>query len=83
MNTHEDRPREAVAAAIMDYLSAHPMATDSADGVQRWWIGERCAGLSLEEVESALDRLVERNLLRRLRLMDGTELYAQPMPTRQ
>ena len=83
MNTHEDRPREAVAAAIMNYLCAHPMAADSADGVQRWWIGERFAGLSLEEVESALDRLVERYLLRRLRLMDGTELYAQPMPTRQ
>lgn len=83
MNTHQDGLKEAVAAAIMAYLCAHPLAADSADGVLRWWIGGRCAGLSLEEVESALQLLVERDLLRRLRLMDGTELYAQPVPTRQ
>ena len=83
MDTHQDGPKEAVAAAILDYLRAHPMAADSADGVQRWWIGSRRVGLGVEEVESALDLLVERNLLRRLRLMDGTVLYAQVMPTRQ
>lgn len=83
MVTHQDGPKEAVAAAILDYLRAHPMAADSAHGVQRWWIGSRRVGLGVEEVESALDLLVERNLLRRLRLMDGTVLYAQVMPTRQ
>ena len=41
MNTHQDGPNEAVAAAIMDYLSAHPLAADSADGVRHWWIGQR------------------------------------------
>ena len=82
MNTHQDGPMEAVAAAIMDYLCAHPLAADSADGVRHWWLGAQ-VGLSVAEVESALNLLVERRQLRNLRLMDGTQLYAQPVPTRQ
>ena len=82
MKTHQDGPMEAVAAAIMEYLCAHPLAADSADGVRHWWIGAQ-VGLSVAEVESALNLLVERRLLRSLRLMDGTQLYAQPVPTRQ
>ena len=82
MNTHQDGPMEAVAAAIMAYLCAHPLAADSADGVRHWWIGAR-VGLSVAEVESALNLLVERRLLRSLRLMDGTQLYALLVPTRQ
>ena len=82
MSTHQDRPEEVVAAAIMDYLCAHPLAADSANGVRHWWIGAR-VGLSVAEVESALNLLVERKLLRSLRLMDGTQLYALHMPTRQ
>ena len=83
MNTHQDAPMEAVAAAIMDYLCAHPLAADSADGVRHWWIGAARVGLSVAEVESALNLLVERRLLRSLRLMDGTQLYALLVPTRQ
>ena len=82
MSTHQDRPEEVVAAAIMDYLCAHPLAADSANGVRHWWIGAR-VGLSVAEVESALNLLVERRLLRSLRLMDGTQLYALLVPTRQ
>ena len=82
MTTHQDRPMEAVAAAIMDYLCAHPLAADSADGVRHWWLGAQ-VGLSVAEVESALNLLVERKQLRSLRLMDGTQLYALLVPTRQ
>ncbi len=82
MNTHQDGPMEAVAAAIMDYLCAHPLAADSAQGVRHWWLGAQ-VGLSVLEVESALNLLVERKQLRSLRLMDGTQLYALLVPTRQ
>ena len=83
MNSKQDEPMEAVAAVIVDYLHAHPMAADSADGVHRWWIGVHCGALGVAEVEAALDLLVLRAVLRRLRLTDGTVLYAQIMPTRQ
>jgi hypothetical protein len=83
MNTSQNGAMEAVAAAIVDYLRAHPMAADSAAGVRRWWIGAQRAGPGLDEVESALDLLVERRVLRRLPLGDGTMPYAPVVPPHQ
>ena len=83
MNTSQNGSMEAVAAAIVDYVHAHPRAADSADGVHRWWIGGQHAGPGLDVVESALDLLVERHVLRRLPLGDGSVLYAPVVPTRQ
>lgn len=83
MNTSQYGSMEGVVAAIVDYLRTHPMAADSAEGVQRWWIGAQRAGPRLDEVESALNLLVERNVLRRCPLADGTLLYAPVVSTRQ
>ncbi len=83
MNTSQNGSMQAVVAAIEDYLRSHPMAADSAVGVRRWWIGAQRAGPGLDEVESALDLLVERRVLRRLPLADGTVLYAPVVSTRQ
>jgi len=83
MNTSQNGSMQAVVGAIVEYLHAHPLAADSADGVRRWWIGAQRAGPRLDEVESALDLLVERRVLRRLPLADGTVLYAPVMTTRQ
>ena len=74
---------EAVAVAIMDRLQSHPLAADSADGVARWWLGPGHASVTAEQVERALNLLVSRHAMRRLRLMDGTFLYSQAPPTRQ
>jgi len=83
MNTSQNGSMEAVAAAIVDYVRAHPMAADSADGVHRWWMGAQHARPGLDVVESALELLVERRVLRRLPLGDGTVLYSPVVPTRQ
>ena len=83
MSAHPPGPVEAVALAIVEHLRTHPLAADSADGVARWWLGPAHAGVTLEQVEQALELLVARGTLRRLRLMDGTVLYAQALPTRQ
>lgn len=83
MNNSRDRCDEAVVVAIVDYLHAHPLAADSADGVRRWWLGAPGLAVRLDEVESALDLLVGRSVLRRLPLADGTVLYAPVMATRQ
>ena len=83
MNTPDDRCDETVVGAIVAYLHAHPLAADSADGVRRWWLGAPGRVVGLHEVESALDVLVGRSVLRRLPLADGTVLYAPVMATRQ
>lgn len=83
MNTHEREPLEPIAAAIMTHLEAHPLAADSAAGVARWWLGALGRAVQVDEVEAALELLVARQALRRLRLIDGTALYSQALPTRQ
>jgi hypothetical protein len=74
---------EAVAAAILDHLSTHPLAADSVHGVARWWLGIGHASATLQQVEQALNLLVARRAMRRVKLLDGTFLYSQTPPTRQ
>ena len=76
-------PLEVVADAVLAHLDTHPLAADSAAGVARWWLGSDGSGVTLEQVEQALDLLVARHQLRRFCLADGTHLYSQSPPTRQ
>jgi hypothetical protein len=76
-------PVEVVVNAILAHLETHPLAADSANGVARWWLGTDGSGVTLAQVEQALDLLVSRQVMRRLSLFDGTRLYAQSPPTRQ
>ena len=68
-------PPDAVVLALLAYLARHPQAADTLPGVARWWVGDD-GRYSLEQVRSALDRLVDGGDLRRERLADGTDWYA-------
>lgn len=68
-------PPDAVVLALLHYLACHPQAADTLPGVARWWVGDD-GRYSLEQVRSALDRLVDGGELRRERLADGTDWYA-------
>ncbi len=70
------RRRQALIDAILTYLSHHPQAADSADGVTRWWLARNACAPSRLEVEDALVTMVERGLLRRVDLPDSTVLYS-------
>lgn len=83
MHADEGGQVEAIAAAILAHLQSNPLAADSANGVARWWLGPAYSNVTVEQVERALNLLVSRRALRRLRLMDGTVLYSQPSPTWQ
>ena len=62
--------------AILAYLSSHPQAADSADGVLRWWLGRHEPVPTRAEVEEALATMVQRRLLRCVVLPEGTVLYS-------
>lgn len=83
MHADEQGLVDAIAAAILAHLQAHPLAADSADGVARWWLGPAHSNVTVEQVERALEQLVSRGALRRLSLMDGTILYSLATQTRQ
>ena len=74
---------EAIAAEIRHHLETHPQAADSADGVARWWLGPASVGMTLSQVEHALNLLVARHAMRRVELTDGTFLFSQVPAIRQ
>jgi hypothetical protein len=82
MYADEGGPEEAIARAIVNHLGANPLAADSVDGVARWWLGEMHSIVTLKEVERALELLVTRDVMRRLKLGDGTYLYSKAHPAR-
>lgn len=83
MGTGKEALLEALAKAIEAHLVAHPLATDSASGVAKWWLDAPPAAVGVDDVEAALGLLVERSVLRRLTLADGSVLYAAARMTRQ
>jgi hypothetical protein len=48
---------EDAAAWITCYLSAHPKAADTAEGIQRWWLAPHYGEVALLQVELALVKL--------------------------
>lgn len=72
---------QGLCAEIRAYLAAHPDAADSVEGIRQWWLPDSLAHVSLVVLRQALDRMVRRAELRRMRLPDGSDLYAAPDPS--
>lgn len=63
-----------VVDAIRAYLAKYPHASDSLEGVQRWWLSGREASQAV--LSAALERLVLDGVMESRRLPDGSWLYA-------
>jgi hypothetical protein len=74
-----DAPTRAIAADVLSYLTRHPDAADTAEGIQRWWLVDGSA-YALADVERALERLARAAAIARRRLPDGRVLYAAAVP---
>ena len=67
-----------MAHLIERYVSEHPEAGDTVDGISQWWLEGH--GGSPDELQQALDYLVENVRLSRIVLADGTVIYARAGP---
>jgi hypothetical protein len=65
-----------IAKVIERYVMEHPLAADTPEGIRSWWIASEYQA-SLEDVQMALDHLVESRCLSRVVLNDGTIIYAR------
>jgi len=59
-----DRPalfehNDAVAWLILGYLSSHPDAKDTVDGVEKWWLNDMDINMDARTVRDSLDHLVK------------------------
>lgn len=54
---------EEIAQTILRYLRRRPSASDSLDGIHRWWMREQRYADSLQDVGRAVEFLLERHAL--------------------
>jgi hypothetical protein len=65
----------AIVSVLASYLRTHPAASDSLDGISRWWLDGEEDPL-IEEVNEALQQLVRHGGLRAFMAADGRTRYA-------
>lgn len=67
---------QAVADSLIEYVTRHPEAADSIEGIRRWWLPIGMVA-SATDVEVALNRLVLAGILATRRLPDRGVLYSR------
>jgi len=67
---------QAVVESLLDYVTRHPEAADSIEGIRRWWLPMGMVA-SAADVEAALNRLVLAGILATRRLPDRGVLYSR------
>lgn len=60
----EDSQREGdLARRVLDYLSEHPQATDTLEGIAEWWVMREQVRVDVKLLERVLHRLTEQGFL--------------------
>jgi hypothetical protein len=67
----------AIAEIIERHVNQYPKAADTPRGILNWWVAGHRDGDSLNDVQMALDYLVEHGRLARIVLPEGTAIYAR------
>lgn len=77
-----DEEIERIARDLEHYVSLHPTAADTAEGIARWWL-PHSGEPALTTVEAALEQLVQRGIVVRRSLPGGTFIFAGAAPTKR
>lgn len=72
MNRNADDYRHS----ILSYLTRHPQAQDTVEGIAEWWVMDQHLHVILEEIQDALAALVRNQYLVEKRRQDGRVYYA-------
>ena len=64
-----------IAGDVLDYLSAHPEAQDTLEGIIEWWLEEQQIIRQTSRVKDALDDLVARGLILERKGHDARTFY--------
>ena len=79
MNEGDERDAriERIASAIERYLALHPNASDTIDGIHRWWLMDEPLAEDTTLIEPALTRLIERGVMIRRTLPGDAALFSR------
>lgn len=70
----------AVAEVIHHHLLQHPQASDTAEGIQRWWVLPRLGEVSLQVVGAALAVLEAEGVIQKLQQAWAPTAYLAARP---
>ena len=73
----------AVAEEIRRYLTSHPDAADSAEGVLNWWLMRQRTEQSAQVVGEAMQWLIEQGAVTSRVMPDGQIVYSTQKPKSQ
>jgi len=71
----DDPQVAALARDIETYVRARPHASDTIEGIRRWWLGSRWADASTPLVAAALESLVRSRVMGMRTQADGSTVY--------
>lgn len=61
---------------IREYLSNHPQAADTLDGIMTWWMAREYYLRYRTIIEQALESLVDGGVLQKQEVADGEIVYS-------
>jgi hypothetical protein len=67
--------KSRIACDILAYLSRHPHARDTLEGIVEWWLLEQAIRYHTKLVKEALSELVEQGLIMEMAHRDGSVRY--------
>jgi hypothetical protein len=68
-------PLPSPAPEILDYLTRHPEAQDTLDGILHWWVLDSCVKRWAPRIAETVAKLVEQGFLEQKRSPDGQTFY--------
>ena len=77
-----DQRAEEIAQLVSRYLDEHPNASDTIDGIARWWLDRQRFDDARELVSRALELLEQRGVVKRRTLANGVTLFHSAPHTR-
>lgn len=74
---NSDQEIAKLAEEISHYLTLHPSAADTVEGITNWWLKHIRFDESKDRVALALDYLIKIGKVSQKKLTDGTTLYSK------
>lgn len=75
MDSQDTEKISSIAQSIKRYLDSRPQASETVEGVAKWWLIQQRYSDSLEQVQQALDFLEKNGEVSRIQLADGREVF--------
>ena len=67
--------QEKIAKRILDYLRKNPDASDTLEGITRWWLESERIDRAVDDVSEAINVLLKQGLLKKFERSDGNLMF--------